>query len=113
MKVNNDEYGGFIVSKNVISGSPIKYSFREKSEIPQLNGWNFYSDLDDETYISNSKNFLILNAESMFQIAPIMFELFYAPYGTDICWLYEENVHIGFYDLVKNRETTIEEIVQD
>lgn len=40
-----------------------------------------------------------------------MLEIFEAPYGTDICWLYEEDVHVGFYDLVRDRETTIEEII--
>jgi len=111
MKINNDEYGGFIVSKNIISGSLIKYSFREKSKIPQLNGWTLYSEKDDEEYISSSANFQILNAESIFQISPIILEIFNAPYGTDRCWLYEENVHIGFYDFKKNKETEISEIL--
>ncbi len=39
MKVNNSDFGGFIVSKNVVAGKPIRYTFREKSEVPQLNGW--------------------------------------------------------------------------
>ncbi|WP_425489864.1 hypothetical protein [Listeria immobilis] len=33
--------------------------------------------------------------------------VFSAPYGTDIEWLYEENVHIGFYDLVTEKETIL------
>lgn len=40
-----------------------------------------------------------------------MLEIFSAPYGTDLCWLYESGVHIGFYDLVKNKEVTIEQIL--
>ena len=40
-----------------------------------------------------------------------MLEIFEAPYGTDLCWLYEEGVHVGFYDLVEEREITIEEIL--
>ena len=39
MEINNDDFGGFIVSKNVIDGKPIRYTYREKSTIPQLNGW--------------------------------------------------------------------------
>ncbi|EHE1063267.1 TPA: hypothetical protein H9326_002961 [Listeria monocytogenes] len=50
--------------------------------------------------------------EPMFSIAPVMLELFEAAYGTDLCWLYEKDVHIGFYDLNKDKEVEIEEIMQ-
>ena len=113
MKINNDEFGGFIVSKNIIAGNPVRYSFREKSEIPQLNGWNFYSEKDDDAYIGNSNNFAVLSAESVFQISPVILEIFYAPYGTDLCWLYEAGVHVGFYDLGKDKETTTSEILKE
>jgi len=113
MKINNSEYGGFVVSKNVISGVPIRYSFREKSSIQQLNGWNLYSMNDDDEYVNNSSNFVILSAESISKVAPVVLEIFDAPYGTDLCWLYEEGVHIGFYDLVADRETTIDEILKN
>lgn len=111
MKINNSAYGGFVVSKNIISGKSIKYSFREKSSIQQLNGWNLYSIEDDDEYINNSDNFIIISAESIYKIAPVVLEIFDAPYGTNLCWLYEENVHVGFYDLVINKETTIDDIL--
>jgi hypothetical protein len=111
MEINNNEYGGFVVSKNIISGIPIRYSFREKSSIPQLNGWNLYSMNDDDEYVNDSTNFVILSAESVCKISPIILEIFDAPYGADLCWLYEEDVHIGFYDLVADKEITIEEIL--
>ncbi|MCB2360723.1 DUF2185 domain-containing protein [Clostridium estertheticum] len=110
MKISNDEYGGFVVSKNIVSGVPIRYSFREKGSIQQLNGWNLYSINDDEEYINNSSNFVILSAESIYKLSPVILEIFDAPYGTDLCWLYEEDVHIGFYDLVEDRDITIDEI---
>lgn len=112
MIINNSEYGGFIVSKNIIEGQLIKYSFREKSSIQQLNGWNFFSVKDDDEYINNADNFVILSAESIYKIAPVILEIFDAPYGTDLCWLYEKDVHIGFYDLVADKETSIEKIIQ-
>lgn len=113
MKINNDNYGGFIVSKNIIDGIQIKYSFREKSSINNLNGWNLYSIKDDDEYVSNSSNFVILNAESIYNIAPVVLEIFDAPYGTDLCWLYDDEVHIGFYDLVENKETDIDKILKN
>jgi hypothetical protein len=77
-----------------------------------LNGWTFYSEIDDEVYINDSKNFVILNAESLMKIAPMALELFDAPYGTDLCWMYEDGVLVGFYDLIKNQDTSIEEILE-
>jgi hypothetical protein len=112
MVVNNNAYGGFVVSKNVVSGRPIKYSFRDKSDVKQLNGWNIYSVDDDDTYVNNSSNFVILNAESVYKINQLLIEIFVAPDGTDLCWMYKEGVHIGFYDLKNDKEVTIKEILK-
>ncbi|PEJ35596.1 DUF2185 domain-containing protein [Bacillus pseudomycoides] len=112
MKINNSEYGGFVVSKNILAGKPVRYSFRQESSIPQLNGWNLYAIDDIDEYVNHADNFIILNAESIFKIAPVMFEIFEAPYGTDLCWLYEEGIHIGFYDVVADKEVTINELIK-
>ena len=111
MEIDDNAYGGFMVSKNVALGRPIRYTYREKSSIPQLNGWTIYSCDDDQEYVEESNNFVILGATSIYKIAPLMMIIFDAPYGTDLCWIYEENVHVGFYDLVKNQDTTIDEIL--
>ena len=113
MNINNDEYGGFVVSKNALKGHAIKYTFREKSSIAQLNGWNILSDVDDDDYVNDAANFTILNAESIYRIAPVVLEVFDAPYGTDLCWLYEQGVHVGFYDLISDKKVNIEEILCD
>ena len=110
--INNDAYGGFIISKKILNGVPVKYSFREESSIPQFNGWNLLSEQDDDEYVRNPSNSMVINAESISEIAPVILEIFDAPYGTDLCWLTKEGVHIGFYDLKKNREVTIEEILR-
>lgn len=112
MKINNDDFGGFIVSKNIMEGSPVRYSYREKSSIPALNGWTLYSMKDNDTYVNDSRNFVILNAESIKKIAPVLLGIFNAPYGTDLCWLYEDDVHIGFYDLKDEKEISIAEILK-
>jgi len=109
--INNNAYGGFLVSNNVLSGIPIRYSFREKSRISQLNGWTLLSENDDDSYVNNPKNFTIINAESMTKIAPQLLEIFDASYGTDLFWIYKEGVHIGFYDLISDKEMTIEQIL--
>lgn len=41
--INNSDFGGFIVSNNILEGKPIRYTFRDQSIIPPLNGWNLLS----------------------------------------------------------------------
>lgn len=113
-QINDSTFGGFVVSKNVIAGRPIRYTYREKSSIENLNGWTIYSCDDTDEYVNNPNNFVIIGATSMNDIAPIMLELFDAPYGTDLCWMYDKKgKHIGFFDLVKNEDTTLEKILED
>lgn len=110
--VNDSEFGGFVISKNVMAGRPIRYTYREKIEVGNFNGWNIYSCDDDDEYVSNPNNFEIVSATTINNISPIMLELFYAPYGTDVCWMYDKKGnHIGFYDLIKNEDTTLEKIL--
>ncbi|MGT2718794.1 immunity protein Imm33 domain-containing protein [Streptococcus oricebi] len=109
--MREDNYGGFLLSKNVMLGIPIAYTYRVEPSIPALNGWYIYSSRDDNEYVSNPENFEIVSAQTMFSIAPVMAEFFEAKFGTDLAWLYEEGVHIGFYDLIADKETTIPEIM--
>ena len=111
MIIDNSYYGGFVVSKNVLSGVPIRYSFREKSLIKELNGWTIMSENDDDEYACNANNFVIVTADTLFRISPVMEQLYEAPYGTDLFWKYENGFHIGFYDLVREQDVTIEEIL--
>ena len=113
MEIKNENYGGFIVSKNILYGKPIKYSFREKNSISELNGWNFYAIDDDQEYISNSDNFIILSAKSIYEINPLILDIFYAPYGSDLCWLYDNDIHIGFYDFKADKEFSIVEMIKE
>ena len=85
--INNSDFGGFIVSNNILEGKPIRYTFRDQSSIPPMNGWTLLSIEDDEEYLSDAANFKILGADSIYEIAPVMLEIFEAPYGTDLCWL--------------------------
>ena len=109
-ELNN--YGGFIVSNNVIKGRPIRYTFREKPSMPNLNGWTIYSCDDDQQYVENPKNFTILGGESIRKISPVILEIFDAPYGTDLCWMYDKKGNFtNFYDLKNDKDTTLEEIL--
>ena len=72
-------YGGFVVSNNVLVGRPVGYSFREQSDIPQLNGWTLYSVDDDQEYIERAENFRVVAASTVAGLVPIMLEIFEAP----------------------------------
>ena len=111
INIDNSEYGGFITSKNILAGVPIRYTFREPSSIQQFNGWTLLSEKDDDEYYGDPNNFVVLSAESIYKLAPVMLEIFYAPYGTDLFWQYERGVHVGFYDLKADCETTIADIL--
>ena len=67
--------------------------------------------IDDE-YVKNPNNFVIINAQSLLKLVPQLLEIFDAPYGTDLFWLYKKGVHTGFYDLKTERQVTIEEIMR-
>ncbi len=108
----NDAYGGFVVSNNVLAGRPVAYSFREESPIPQLNGWTLYSVDDDQAYIEDPAHFQVVSASTVASVAPVMLEIFDAPYGTDLSWVYEEQVHTGFWDLARDRPTDIRSILR-
>ena len=111
MEIDNSLFGGFIVSKNVLDGIPIRYSYREQSSIEELNGWTFLSAKDDDEYVNNPQNFIIDTMETIICLAPVVAEIYDAPFGTDLFWKYEKGVHIGFYDLKNNRDVTIDDIV--
>lgn len=112
-RIDDAAYGGFVVSKRIYEeGRPIRYSYREKSPIPQLNGWTLYSCDDDDAYVNDPQNFIIIGATTMHGIAPVMLEVFDAPYGTDLCWLYKGDRFAGFWDLVADKKTSIRKILK-
>lgn len=110
-----DIYGGFILSKNVLKGIPVGYTFREENNIKELNGWNIYSINDSDEYVSNPDNFEIVSIDTIKKYCPRLLDIFDAPYGTDLCWQYKKkmfkNEFIGFYDLKNNKNVTIDEIL--
>lgn len=117
---NNNEtdiYGGFILSKNVLNGILVGYTFREEKNQKKLNGWTIYSINDNDEYVSNPDNFEIVSIDTIKKYCPKLLDIFDAPYGTDLCWLYKKkifkNEFIGFYDLKNNKNVTIDEILNN
>ena len=107
-----DNYGGFIISKNITqNGIKAKWIFREQSSIRECNGWNIYSENDNQEYVSNPQNFEIVSAESIIKFVPVLLMVFNAPYGTDLTLKYEKDVVIGFIDTKNGHDITVEQIL--
>ena len=113
MEEINNNYGGFIISKNVTqNGVKAKWVFREQSSIKECNGWNIYSEKDNQEYISNPDNFEIVSAETIKKFVPVLLMIFDAPYGTDLTLKYEQDVVVGFIDTKEGNEITINQILK-
>ena len=106
-------YGGFVVSNNVLAGVPARFAVREPSDVPVLNGWTVYSDLDDDAYVSDPGNFSVVAASSVARLAPALLDAFDAPYGTDIALLYDgEGRFAGYWDNEGEREVTLAQVLE-
>ena len=111
-KIDNNYYGGFIISKNITkNGVKAKWVFREQSSINNCNGWNIYSENDNQEYVSNPDNFEIVSAETISKFVPILLKIFDAPYGTDLTLIYEKDVVFTLIDTNSGNELTIEQIL--
>lgn len=97
--IDNSYFGGFVISKNITkNGMKAKRIFRKESSIAQCNGWNIYSENDDQEYISNPSNFEIVTAETVARFIPEILNVFNAPYGTSLSVKYNNDVFVGFVD---------------
>ena len=112
-KIDNSQYGGFIVSKNITNnGKKAKYCYRDKMTKKELNGWTILSEIDDDRYAKDPKNFEIVSATTMFKFCPFMRELFEAPYGTDLLIQYGSGKIPFFYDMRQEKNVTLNEILK-
>lgn len=105
-------YGGFVATKNVRDGKPIGFAFREESPFVSLNGWYLYSGEDDDEFVKDPENFVILDASQIKALAPAMLDIYDAGCGTEVSLMYEEGVHTGFYDLKNECVTTVDETLR-
>ena len=97
--IDNNYFGGFVISKNITkNGMKAKRIFRKESSIAQCNGWNIYSENDDQEYIGNPSNFEIVTAETVVRFIPEILNIFNAPYGTSLSVKSNNGVFAGFVD---------------
>lgn len=115
-ETNGSVYGKFLFSKNIYDEKRVVYAVREKSDSPLLNGWTLYSCDDDDEYKANPDNYETVEVFIVKVYARQLIDIFNAPFGTKIQFLYTEQSlgkykFSGFYDMNKNRETDVDEII--
>ncbi|MCB2360945.1 DUF2185 domain-containing protein [Clostridium estertheticum] len=85
-----DNAGGSVVSKNIINKKgKHEWIFREKSI--NDNGWGFFSDIDDETNINNSRNLEIYDFNTVAEIEPAIVAIYLLAVGTDLELITKDN----------------------
>lgn len=78
------ESGGSLLSRNALDGkAPIRWAFREEQANPVDNGWRFLSAIDDDEFLSDSANLVVVSFNTVVGIEPAVLPLLYLPEGTD------------------------------
>ena len=77
--------GGSVVSKNILEKrGRVKWCFREESVNNIDNGWRFLSEIDTDEFLADSKNMVICDWGTIFEIEPAIAPIFELPIGTEL-----------------------------
>ncbi|WP_029146115.1 DUF2185 domain-containing protein [Microbacterium luticocti] len=77
--------GGSIVSRNVLDGvAPLRWAFREAQVNPVDNGWRFLSAIDDDAYINDPRNMVVVDFNTVVGLEPAVLPLLDLQVGADI-----------------------------
>ena len=77
--------GGSIVSKNIINETgKLKWILREKSIDAIDNGWRFFSEIDDDDYISTPDNLVVCDFNTVANIEPAILKIYELPVDSDL-----------------------------
>ena len=77
--------GGSILSRNALDGrAPIRWAFREEQANPVDNGWRFLSAIDDDAYLADPANMVVVDFNTVVAIEPAALPLLRLPVGTDV-----------------------------
>ena len=82
--------GGCVVSKNILEKrGRLKWCFREESVNNIDNGWRFLSEIDTDEFLADSKNMVICDWGTIFEIEPAITLIFELPIGTELTLEYD------------------------
>ncbi|KQM40436.1 DUF2185 domain-containing protein [Microbacterium sp. Leaf203] len=96
--------GASIASRRVLDGSaPLKWAVREAPSNPSDNGWRFFSEIDDESYLGDPSNLEVASFNTIAAIEPAVIPLLNMPVGTDLAIIRDRGA-IRFFDNETGRE---------
>ena len=79
--------GGCVVSKNILEKrGRVKWCFREESVNNIDNGWRFLSEIDTDEFLADSKNMVICDWGTIFEIEPAIAPIFECPALEILFW---------------------------
>lgn len=82
--------GGSVASKNILEKrGRVKWCFREESVNNIDNGWRFLSEIDTDEFLADSKNMVICDWGTIFEIEPAIALIFELPIGTELTLEYD------------------------
>jgi hypothetical protein len=91
--------GGCIVSKRILDGEyPLRWCYRDQSTNPVDNGWRFISAVDDEEYINNPDNNVVVDFNTVAAIEPAVIAIYDMPVGTDLELVHNADGSMQFID---------------
>lgn len=111
VKINNEDFGMFLVSDSVMSGEKIaEAAYRYDVDSECANGWVIL-DYNTAQDLENPQGLSYYSAVDVFNTIPVLFELFNCKPGTRIKFLYEEYdgypMFSSLLDLYTQEETDI------
>lgn len=96
--------GASIASRRILDGSALlKWAVREDPSNPSDNGWRFFSEIDDESYLDDPSNLEVASFNEVAAIEPAVIPLLHMPVGTDLAIIREQG-RIRFFDNETGRE---------
>lgn len=99
--------GGSIVSRNILDGKGrLRWLVREPQANPVDNGWRFFSDIDDEQFLSDPNNLQVVSFNTVADIEPAVIPLLNWPVGTDL-ELVRDGQRIRFVDNTTGKPVTV------
>ena len=92
--------GGSVVSKNILEKrGRVKWCFREESVNNIDNGWRFLSEIDTDEFLADSKNMVICDWGTIFEIEPAIAPIF------DLKWSESWNPPVDNFGDTKQRKS--------
>ncbi len=88
---------GCIISKNILSGSALRWAVRENPNNALDSGWFFISEDDTDEFFDDPRNCCVAHLDVVAKIEPAIVLLRDCPIGTDVV-LIEEDGEAHFYD---------------